>query len=328
MEPSKKVSVLICNFNTKDILKKCLENLFSVNKYNNIEVIVADSGSTDGSVDMLREDFPHVTVVESQNNGLAAGLNSALSRASGEYLLYLGSDGFPEADTLGGLVEYFETHSQVGAASVKLVLRDGKLDKDAHRGFPTPWASFTHFTYLGKLFPKSHLFGQYFLSYEDMSKEHEIDSCITHFLFVRKSTQDQVGQWDDERFFLYGEDIDMCYRIKQAGWKIMYLPQFTAQHWKGVTVGRKESSDIERPNIDYDFRGKKYKKDEFLLLIRKESTNSMKTFYKKHYQKLYPAPLTWLVLTTITVFMYGRIYMQAFKDKVKKFKQSYVKPKR
>ena len=309
MEP-KKVSVIIVNTNTNDVLRLCLENL--KDSYENMEVIVNDTASYDGSVEMMETEFPWVRINRLPNNGLAYALNKGIESATGEYYLYLGSDGFPEkGKTIKGLVEYFDTHPDVGGAAVKLVLRSGEVDMDVHRGFPTPWVSLTHFLALDKLFPKSKLFAGYFMTYEDMNKEHEIDSCITHFLFIRKSAQDKVGPWDDKTFFLYGEDIDFCYRLKKAGYKLMYLPQFTAQHWKGVTVGvRKVSQDVASKSPVFKLGDKDYTRGKFRVRIQELSTEAMEAFYRKHYISQYPWIVNFLVIFAIRVLKVIRVNKQ------------------
>jgi len=318
MDSMKKVSVLITNSNTRDVLRFCLQNLEKIKKeeYSELEVVVTDNSSGSDSSDMMKSEFPWVKLVVTQNNGLAAGLNSALSLASGDYYLYLGADAFLSKGTVAGLVEYFEDseNDKVGAAAVKLLLRDGSQDMDGHRGFFTPWASFTHFSGLEKLFPHSKLFTGYFLSSRDLNTEHEIDSCITHFLFVRRTTQEQVGTWD-ESFFLYGEDVDMCFRIKEAGWKIMYLPQFVAEHWKGVTVGRKESMDVQPKNVRYVIRGTEITKTEFLIQMRKSSCDAMELFYKKHFLGKYPFFVNFMVLFAIKVLKIFRVVKQKIENK-------------
>lgn len=314
---SAKVSVIIVNINTRDVLRLCLQNLRG--SYENLEIIISDMSSTDGSVEMVKSEFPEADIKVEENNGLAYGLNKALQRVTGEYYLYLGSDGFPKPNTIKGLVDYFEQNPKVGAASVNLKLRSGKLDMDAHRGLSTPWSSFCHFTFLDKIFPKSKLFAQYFKTYEDFTREHEIDSCITHFFFVRASTQKQVGEWDED-FFLYGEDLDMCYRIKQAGWKIMFLPQFEAEHWKGVVVGRKDSLDVLKGEPIFIFRGKKITLTQMRRQLRKESPLAMEKFVNKHYKGKYPAPLMWLMFTTMRVFTYTRLVQQFFANLWKKLR--------
>jgi GT2 family glycosyltransferase len=276
-----KVSVIIVNFNTSEILEDCLTNLRG--KYANMEVIVVDNGSDDDSVQKVKELFPDVILVESVNAGLAAGSNKGLDIATGDYLLYLGSDAFPEDNTILGVVGYFEHNPKVGAATCKLETRDGKLDMDSHRGFPTPWSALTNFSKLNKLFPKSKLFNQYFMGWEDMNSPHEIDLCISHFLMIRRSIFDRVGRWDED-YFVYGEDVDMCYRIKESGWKIMYLPQWKAVHYKGASVGtRKETADVTKANTAHKIR------------MRRETVKAMKLFVNKHLRDKESPFLIWLM---------------------------------
>ncbi|HSX39785.1 MAG TPA: glycosyltransferase, partial [Candidatus Saccharimonadales bacterium] len=173
----------------------------------------------------------------------------------------------------------------------KLLLRSGKLDMDAHRGFPTPWAAITHFSKLNKLFPESATLNQYFLAGRDMNSPHEIDLCISHFMLIKNEVFAKVGLWD-ETYFVYGEDVDFCYRVKQAGFKIMYLPQFSAVHYKGATVGiRKETSDIQNAATQSVETRKR---------MKLETTRAMKLFYEKHYSKKYPLIVRQFVYTGIS----------------------------
>lgn len=314
----KKVSVLISNTNTCDVMRLCLQNLKKIKKeeYPELEVIVVDTSSRDDSVSMVEKEFSWVNVIVAPNNGLAASLNIALKLATGDYILYLGTDGFPKEGTIKGLVDYFENidNSKVGAATVKLLTRDGRQDMDGHRGLITPWTAFTHFTKLELVFPKSKLFSGYFLTYKDLNKEHEIDACITHFLFVRRGVQDQVGSWDED-FVVYGEDIDMCYRIKELGWKIMYLPQFLAEHWKGVSVGRRITSDVKTSNAGITLKGVDYTKGELRVQMRILSTGAMKIFYDKHLRKKYPFFITCVVMFVIKFMTILRIKAQEITNK-------------
>lgn len=281
----KKVSIIIVNYNTRDVLRDCLKNL--KNTASDSEIIVVDNASYDSSADMVEKEFSFVKLIRTQNNGLSAGYNFGIKQSTSDYLLFLGTDCFPEKDTIIGVLEYMESHPNVGVATCKLLLRDGKLDMDAHRGFPTPWAAFTHFSGLGKLFPDSELFNSYFLGYQNFEREHEIDLCISHFMMVKRQVFEKVGLWDED-FFVYGEDVDFCYRVKQAGIKIMYLPKWKATHYKGVTVGiRKESVDVATASGQTKSR------------MKKASIEAMKIFYKKHYINRYPKFVNWLVFSGI-----------------------------
>jgi GT2 family glycosyltransferase len=289
----KKLSIIIINYNTRDTLKECLLNL--KDKYLNKEIIVIDNGSKDKSFEMVKEEFKEVAIIQSDNKGLAISGNLGLKKSTGDYLLYLGTDAFPKEGTLEGLTKYMDENLDVGIVTPKLILRDGSLDMDAHRGFPTPWAAITHFSKLNKVFPRSRIFNQYFLGYKDLDKPHEIDLCISHFMLIRKKVFKDIKGWDED-FFVYGEDVDICYRTKKAGWKIMYLPQFTAIHYKGVSVGtRKETNDVTTATIRTKIK------------MRRHSTAAMKLFYSKHYSKIYPTWLTGLVFLGIDLMEKYRI---------------------
>jgi len=281
------LSIIIVNYNTREFLKKCLDNLSDI--YAPLEIIVVDNGSTDGSAEMVKTHFPDVILIETENNGLAVGSNLGLQEATGDYILYLGTDAFPKKEVISGMLSYLEANLAVGIATPALLLEDGTLDMDAHRGFPTPWAALTHFSKLNKLFPKSKLFNQYFLGYLDFTKPHEIDLCISHFMLVRRCVFDDVDGWDAD-FFVYGEDVDFCYRVKQAGWKIMYLPQFEVLHLKGVSVGiRKETKTTNVASAVTKQH------------MRVHTTRAMKLFYEKHYVQIYPRLVTTAVLCGISL---------------------------
>ncbi|HPD73683.1 MAG TPA: glycosyltransferase family 2 protein [Patescibacteria group bacterium] len=317
----KKISFIIVNYATKGLLEKNISNLLSI--WENSEVIFIDNDSPDGSADFVEEKFgkdPRVISIRNQNNGLSAGYNKGLKVATGDYLVYLGTDSFPTKDAIEGMLKYMDENLDVGIVTPKLFTRDGAVDIDAHRGFPTPWASITHFTYLDRLFPKSRIFNQYSRKYQDFNTVHEIDACISHFMMVRPEVHKKVGGWDED-YFLFGEDIDFCYRTKQAGFKIMYMGNIPVLHYKGASVGRDTSKDIDNVmNTDFDkisFKGQVFGKesadgsftvnnngslrDWMKKQISKESTDAMKTFYKKHFVKKYPFFLNWFVFLGIWV---------------------------
>ncbi|MBX3010576.1 MAG: glycosyltransferase family 2 protein [Caldilineaceae bacterium] len=276
------VSVIIVSYNTCALLRNCLEKL--IHHHEATEIIVVDNASNDGSAQLVEEEFPGVQLIAlPTNRGLTVASNLGLTAATGEFVLYLGSDAYPEAGVIQGMAAYMRGHPEVGIATAQLRLRDGTLDMDAHRGFPTPWASLTHFSGLNKLFPHSPWLNQYFLGGRDLSQPHEIDLCISHFLLAQRALFAVIGPWDED-FFLYGEDVDLCYRAKAAGYKIMYLPQFTVVHYKGASVGvRKQTSDIARTDQATKRR------------VTELSVKAMRLFYEKHLMQRYP----WLVNATV-----------------------------
>jgi len=286
------ISIAIINFNTAPLLVRCLQNLYSLHEVD--EIIVVDNASTDDSVALIRNEFPAVKLIAlSENRGLTAASNIVLAEATGAYLLYLGADAYPEPGVIRDLALYMDAHPTVAIATAELRLRDGTLDMDAHRGFPTPWASLTHFSGLNRLFPRSALFNQYFLGQEELTAPHEIDLCISHFMFTRRQVLTALGGWDED-FFLYGEDVDLCYRVKAAGHQIMYLPQFKALHYKGASVGiRKQSSDISTAST------------ETKLHATILTTKAMALFYKKHLYDQYPRIVSAAVMQGIGLL--GRV---------------------
>lgn len=269
------VSVVIVNYNTCALLRECLHHLCELDEAR--EIIVVDNASGDGSVEMVRSEFPGVQLVAlEENRGLSAAYNCGVARAAAPFVLHLGSDAFPEAGTIAGLARYLSAQPDVAIATAQLRLRDGSLDRDAHRGFPTPWASFTHFSGLSKLFPRSPRFNRYFLGHLPTDEPHEIDLCISHFMFVRKSLFAEIGPWDED-YFLYGEDVDLCYRAKAAGYKVMYLPQFQALHYKGASIGvRQQSADISPASAETRRNTAAW------------STDAMRLFYQKHLRATQP----------------------------------------
>lgn len=283
------LSVIIVNFNTRDILRDCIKNIQNLKVHIDYEIVVVDNGSKDSSAEMIMEEFPSVKLFAGENVGLAKGYNVGLKNSTGKYVLFLGSDAFPKERTLDGMISVLEDDQSIGIATCKLVLRNGMLDLDAHRGFPTPWVAVSHFAGLGKLFPKSKIFNSYFLGDKDLSKPHEIDLCISHFMMVRRTVFEYTGLWDED-YFVYGEDVDFCFRAKKVGYKIMYLPMFEAIHYKGASVGtRKESADISKAT------------KETKIKMNSETTRAMKLFYQKHYKNVYPSFITYIVLFGVEI---------------------------
>lgn len=289
-----KLSIIIASFNTKEVLRKCLESL----KYHNstwlqkklYEVIVVDNGSTDGTIGMLKTEFPWTKLIINKNNlGFGVANNLGVKETSGKYILFLNPDTEVEKDTLIVMVEFMEKSSPVGIATCRVLLHDGTLDDASHRGFPTPWRAFCHFCGLGGLFPDSMLFNGYHLGYRDMHKAHEIDACAGAFLMIRREAGEKVG-WFDADYFWYGEDLDLCYKVKHTGYKIMFAPQVSILHLKGAASGiKKHSQHLSR--IDAQTKKK----------IMQARFEVMRTFYRKHYMDKYPRWLTTLVFWGISL---------------------------
>ena len=270
------LTVVILNYNTVALLRQCLASL-RLSSGPPFDTIVVDNASADGSQAMVASEFPEAQLIASETNrGFSAGNNLAIPHLSGRYVLFLNSDTEVPAGTLDEMVRFLDAHPEAAVASCRVDLKRGGLDKDCHRGFPTPWAGLSHFSGLAKLFPRSSFFNGYYLGHLDLSTPHEVDSVAGAFLMLRLSAAETIGFWDEDYFF-YGEDLDLCYRYKQAGWKVLYNPAARIVHHKGASSGfRKESARISNA------------KRETRLRIARESVRAMRLFYEKHYATKYP----------------------------------------
>jgi GT2 family glycosyltransferase len=280
------VSVIILNFNTKDLTGVCIERLKqSLLGTYSMEIILCDNASLDGTVDMVKKKFPDVIVIQNGNNlGFAAGNNPGIRRAKGRFIVLLNSDTEVARDSIAEMIAFMDLHPKAGAATCKLMLPNGRMDPACHRGFPTPWASLTYLIKLEKLFPKSKLFGEYHQGYKDLSTAHEVDCISGAFFMMRKEVIEKVGLLDED-FFMYAEDIDMAYRIKNAGWEIWFTPGVSVLHKKKQS-GRAHSEKSRRVTTEIYFHTYNW------------------LFYKKHYAKKYGASMNFIVTCVYTVRLF------------------------
>jgi GT2 family glycosyltransferase len=286
-----KLSIIVVNYNTEKLLFDCLTSISKAeHPKNGVEVIVVDNASRDGSLKMLAKNFPNVKVIANKHNlGFAKANNLGSAIATGKFILFLNSDTIVKKYALVKPLKFLSGHPNAGALTIKLILKDGSLDRDNHRGFPTPWAAFSHFSGLSKIFKKSKLFTSYHQSTKNMDKIHTIPVIAGSYIMISKKLFEQIGRWD-EQYFFYGEDIDLCYRINQAGKKIIYYPKVSTLHLRGASSGlRKESEKIAVSSR------------ENRIKVAKASIDAMKIFYKKFYKDKYPSPVTWAVLAGISL---------------------------
>lgn len=271
------ISVIILNYNTLDLTKLCLQSLRkSKLGLCTMEIIVCDNASTDGTLEMVKKEFPDVIRIQNGRNvGFAAGNNPGIKKAKGRYIVLLNSDTEVEPNTMRSMIMFMDAHPKAGAATCKLLLMDQTMDPACHRGFPTPWNACAYYAKLEKLFPKVKLFSGYHQLYKDLSTIHEVDCISGAFFLVRREVIETVGILDEE-YFMYGEDIDWAYRIKKAGWQIWFTPEVTVLHKKKQS-GRSHAS-----------RERRVKTQTFFITYNK-------LFYKKHYEKKYPWMITFLV---------------------------------
>jgi GT2 family glycosyltransferase len=288
------LSIIILSFNTKDITRDCLSSLRKVRGEVSFEIIVSDNGSTDGSVEMIKKEFSEVAVIENgENLGFSKGNNRAKKMAKGKYILFLNTDTIVKKGTLSETIRYLETHPEVGALSCRLVLPDGSLDRDARRGFPTPWVSLTHFSGLDRLFPNSKLFAKYWYGGVAEGAIQEVDVIQGAYFLSPKKVLDKVG-WFDEDYYLDGEDIDLCWKIKKAGYKVIYYPKADIIHIKGSTKGKNVKTG---KNIDFKSK----------IKFRMSGVTSMEIFYRKRLWNSYPLVLNLLVLIGIKLLRFFRL---------------------
>lgn len=281
------LGIVIVNWNTVDLLRKCLQTVFASEGGVTFTVVVVDNASSDGSAAMVRGEFPQAHLIVSEINGGYSYANNLGLRSLGyddagktqpdapRYALLLNPDTEVPPTALANMVAFMDSRADVGMAGPKLLLPDGMLDRACRRSFPTPAVSFYHFSGLAKLFPNSPRFGQYNMTFVDPDQEIEVDSVVGAYMQVRREAVQAVGLLDDT-FFMYGEDLDWAFRVKKAGWKIFYHPQVIVWH-----VKRAASRKSSRAAFEF--------------------YRSMLIFYRKHYRSTTPLWLHSLVLTGLMV---------------------------
>ena len=231
-----KITVIIVNYNVAYFLEQCLHSVKKALQHVQGEVIVVDNNSVDGSVAMVQHKFPEfLMIANKQNTGFSYANNQALKIAKGEYCLLLNPDTVVEEDTFKKVVDFMDQHDDAGGLGVKMIDGKGNFLPESKRGLPTPSVAFYKIFGLSFLFPQSKLFGKYHLGYLDKEKTHEIEILSGAFMLMRKSVLDKVGLLD-EAFFMYGEDIDLSYRIIKGGYKNYYFPGTSIIHYKGEST--------------------------------------------------------------------------------------------
>ena len=231
-----KLSVIIVNYNVEFFLEQCLNAVYKALKNVEGEVFVVDNNSIDGSLAMVRDKFPQVQLIANKDNvGFSRANNQALRIAKGEYHLLLNPDTIVEEDTFEKVVAFMDEHPDAGGLGVKMIDGKGNFLPESKRGLPTPKDAFYKIFGLSRLFPKSRRFGRYHLSYLDKDETHEIEILSGAFMLMRKEALDKVGLLD-EAFFMYGEDIDLSYRIVLGGYKNYYYPETRIIHYKGEST--------------------------------------------------------------------------------------------
>ena len=273
------LSIVVLNYNTRQQLAACLRSVMAEGSTTlsysaapiRAELIVVDNASEDGSAELVRTEFPWVELIEApRNGGFAYGNNLALPRARGEAVLLLNPDTELCPGALAVLLATLSTHPEAGIVGPKLLRPDGSMHLACRRSFPTPRVALFRLAGLSQLFPRSPVFGRYNLTFIDPDRPLAVDSVCGASLLIRRATLRQIGPLD-ERFFMYGEDLDWCLRAKQAGWTVRYEPSAVVRHQHGAASRQR----ILRTTVHF-FR-------------------AMDLFYRKHYARQYNPALTGVV---------------------------------
>ena len=310
------ISVVIVNYNVKAFLEQCLMAIERARHSYRVEVFVVDNASVDGSQAMIKKRFPQVNLIENHKNlGFAKANNQALRQTKGKYVLILNPDTLIQEDTLLALKNFLDEHADVGAVGCKLINPDGTFQAGSRRSFPTPWVAFTKIVGLSNFFPRSRLFGQYNMTYLDPDKEGEIGVLSGSLMMVRKEIIDQVGYFDED-YFMYGEDIDLCYRIRKSGWKIFYVPKTKAIHYKGESTKKGEFSFIANFYAAMLIFANKHFKGHYSFLLRFLLTlgiySRATAAYLWRMLKNTASPLLDLVFIMISIFLAINIWLPSY----------------
>jgi len=280
------LAIIIVSYNTRDLLRACLTSVYASEGGLHFHVTVVDNAGSDGSVAMVQAEFPQARVIAAPRNGGFSYANNIGLRSYGfgsevapdslpRHILLLNPDTELPPQALAAMLALMASRPDVGVAGPKLVLPDGSLDKACRRAFPSPHSFIYRGAGLSKLFPRSRHFGQYNLTFLPEDEEAEVDSVVGAFMWVRRQAILQAGLMD-EAFFMYGEDLDWAFRIKQQGWKVLYYPRVRVLHHKGAA-----SKGNPR--------------------VRRAFYDAMRIFVRKHYRHSTPLWLYGLIMAGISL---------------------------
>ena len=238
------LSVIIVNFNVRDYLRQCLISVQSALEKIDSEIFVVDNNSDDGSADMVRKEFPDVKlIVNTLNAGFSKANNQAISESEGQFVLLLNPDTLVEKDTFSKCIEFMNTHPDCGALGIRMSDGDGKFLPESKRAFPSLLTAFFKTTGLSGLFPASAIINRYYLPEVDQNEISVTEVISGAFMFIRRDALNKSGLLDED-FFMYGEDIDLSFRLLQTGYQNYYFPEAGITHFKGKSTSRIGYNDI------------------------------------------------------------------------------------
>jgi len=273
------LSIIIVNYNTGRLLKDCLDSIYRETTRVSFDIWVVDNDSQDSSITIIKQYYPQVNVIENRTNiGFAKANNMALSKCKTDYFLLLNPDTVIRDNAIEKVFKFVDRNPEVGIAGCRVLNEDGTLQLACRRSIPTPHVSFFRLSGLSRLFPNSKVMAKYNLTYLNPKEANEVDAVSGAFLMIRREVVDNIGKLD-ERFFVYGEELDWCLRTKKAGWTVMYYPDAEIIHYKG------ECSKSNSRKATFEFY------------------RSMYLFHKKHFAENYN-PI-------INIIIYAGIFLKA-----------------
>ncbi|OWT33405.1 glycosyl transferase family 2 [Methanobrevibacter sp. 87.7] len=283
------LSIIIVNYKTFEITKNAIDSVLKSRTNYNYDIYLVDNASNDGSFEKLKSYYSNENkinfILSDINGGFAYANNLALNKSSSDYVLLLNSDTLVKEDTLQLSMDYIKSHSDVGALGVKVLLSDNSLDKACRRSFPNPTNSFFRLFHIPV---KNDDLNNYNLDNLDDNGIYEIDCLTGAFMLINFKDLDKIAYLDED-FFMYGEDIDLCYRIKEAGYKIIYYGKTSITHFKG------SSSKKQKSKLVYEFY------------------RAMYIFYHKHYTKKYNPLLNFIIYIGIAILCLVKLIINVFK---------------
>jgi GT2 family glycosyltransferase len=294
MTKSPKLSIVILNYNTGNYLLNCLKSIYASSlSPSGYEIILVDNASTDNSLSQIKP-FTNLLktknfqiIINPKNLGFSAGNNVGvrLANPNSRYLLFLNPDTLVNPDTLRRMLRFFSQNPKVDAATCKIILAStGAVQPECHRSFPTPLSSLLYFSGISRRF--------YFAKHLDFSQTQKIDACSGSFLMIKKSVGDRLAWWN-EKYFFYGEDLDLCYKLKQHAYQLYYYPFTSITHYQGISSGIKKTKSTAS-------RATK-------ILAVQSSTQAMKIFFQENLADHYPRSLRWLVWAGIALLEKYRV---------------------
>lgn len=238
------LTIIIVSYNVRELLRKCLESVSGAGQGIDFEIYVVDNDSDDNSSSMVAGEFPHIKLISNKTNiGFSAASNQAIRMARGRYILLLNPDTLIGKDALTRCIEFMDSHDDAGALGVKMVNGEGKFLPESKRALPSSLSAFSKSFGLSYLFPKSKVLNRYYMTQIGTDETSKSEILSGAFMFIRKETLDKTG-FLDEDYFMYGEDIDLSYRILEAGYNNYYFPEVKITHFKGCSTPKHKYDDI------------------------------------------------------------------------------------